>query len=207
MIDSRKIEDLHPTLQRGAVELIKRMKTKGLSVEICSTYRDTHRQNELYNKIPKVTTVRGGDSFHNWRLAFDIFETVHGWENDSFFRAAGQIWKGMGGVWGGDFKGFYDSGHMEFSNSLTTAKLKSGLTLPNDFKMKWEIVTVSTPIIKPTLKKGSTGDFVKELQTKLKIPSDGIFGTQTDLAVINFQKKNNLEVDGIVGAKTWAKLN
>ncbi len=35
---------------------------------------------------------------------------------------------------------------------------------------------------------------------------DGIFGRMTSTAVRNFQQRNNLEVDGYVGPKTWTKL-
>ncbi|MGB3637039.1 MAG: peptidoglycan-binding domain-containing protein, partial [Rivularia sp. (in: cyanobacteria)] len=35
---------------------------------------------------------------------------------------------------------------------------------------------------------------------------DGIFGSKTEEAVINFQKSQQLLPDGIVGEKTWAKL-
>ena len=37
--------------------------------------------------------------------------------------------------------------------------------------------------------------------------TDGIFGKQTDKSVRHFQKKYDLVVDGIVGTKTWIKLN
>ena len=56
------------------------------------------------------------------------------------------------------------------------------------------------------LKKGSKGDEVKVLQAALHITQDGIFGTLTDAAVRAFQREHNLDVDGIVGAKTWAAL-
>lgn len=35
---------------------------------------------------------------------------------------------------------------------------------------------------------------------------DGIFGIKTETAVRNYQAKNDLSVDGVVGAKTWSKL-
>lgn len=57
-----------------------------------------------------------------------------------------------------------------------------------------------------TLKQGSRGAEVKTLQILLGIKSDGIFGKQTRANVVQFQSKNGLVVDGIVGAKTWAKL-
>lgn len=57
-----------------------------------------------------------------------------------------------------------------------------------------------------TIKKGSRGDAVATLQRMLNLLPDGIFGAITDEAVRDFQKSNNLSVDGIVGPKTWAAL-
>jgi len=64
----------------------------------------------------------------------------------------------------------------------------------------------------PTIKNGSEGDIVKYLQYKLFSrlynpgTIDGIFGKNTINAVKEFQKDNNLSMDGIVGPKTWSKL-
>lgn len=57
-----------------------------------------------------------------------------------------------------------------------------------------------------TIKLGSRGTDVVTLQKRLNLHPDGIFGPLTDEAVREFQKANGLTVDGIVGAKTWAKL-
>lgn len=57
-----------------------------------------------------------------------------------------------------------------------------------------------------TLKRGMRGEDVKWLQWKLGISYDGIFGAQTEKSVKDFQRNNALVVDGIVGAKTLAKL-
>ena len=35
---------------------------------------------------------------------------------------------------------------------------------------------------------------------------DGIFGTNTRNAILNFQRRNNLNVDGKIGANTWYAL-
>ena len=62
------------------------------------------------------------------------------------------------------------------------------------------------------IQQGNTGSTVKTMQRKLKNwgyykgSIDGIFGAQTKQAVKNFQKKNGLKVDGIVGPKTLAAL-
>lgn len=58
------------------------------------------------------------------------------------------------------------------------------------------------------VKQGSTGQVVRNIQTKLKNWGyykgrvDGVFGVQTKTAVKSFQKKNGLTADGIVGKKT-----
>lgn len=63
------------------------------------------------------------------------------------------------------------------------------------------------------LKKGNNGTNVTELQNILKqrgfytAKVDGIFGDITLEAVKNFQRKNNLLIDGIVGPVTCKKLN
>ena len=65
----------------------------------------------------------------------------------------------------------------------------------------------------PIIKVGSRGRFVRYLQFMLKIEGynigsvDGVFGPNTQNAVIAFQQANNLTPDGIVGPKTWESIN
>lgn len=67
------------------------------------------------------------------------------------------------------------------------------------------------------LRKGSEGEEVKTLQRILNalgykgkngkvLTVDGIFGTNCDYAVKNFQMAESLSADGIVGKNTWNKL-
>jgi len=69
----------------------------------------------------------------------------------------------------------------------------------------------------PTIAYGSTGHWVKVLQTTLnndgwrdpkgkKLVVDGIFGSNTLFAVRNFQSIYAPPADGIVGPKTWHAL-
>ena len=68
---------------------------------------------------------------------------------------------------------------------------------------------------RPTLRKGSKGEYVTLLQTMLinrgysvgAMGADGDFGSRTEKAVEAFQRANGLTVDGIVGAKTWTALD
>jgi putative chitinase len=57
-----------------------------------------------------------------------------------------------------------------------------------------------------TLRRGSTGEAVKQMQQKLGITADGNFGPGTEAAVRKWQAANGLTADGIVGPRTLAAL-
>jgi len=56
------------------------------------------------------------------------------------------------------------------------------------------------------VKKGSKGDAVKQIQRKLGLVADGIFGSGTEAAVKKWQAEHGLVADGIVGPKTLEKM-
>ena len=62
------------------------------------------------------------------------------------------------------------------------------------------------------LRRGSRGDTVREIQTRLKRwgyysgAVDGVFGAATESAVKAFQRRNGLTPDGVVGEKTAAAI-
>jgi peptidoglycan hydrolase-like protein with peptidoglycan-binding domain len=60
---------------------------------------------------------------------------------------------------------------------------------------------------RPTLRRDSTGDAVKELQLKLGVEQVGTFGPKTEAAVRAFQRSLGIVPDGIVGPKTWDALD
>ena len=75
-----------------------------------------------------------------------------------------------------------------------------------------------TDISRPKLKKGSTGEAVKELQNDLNLLGstdglkrellvDGLFKLRTQQSVKKFQTEHGLKVDGIVGKITWGKID
>lgn len=71
------------------------------------------------------------------------------------------------------------------------------------------------PVTFPTLRKGSKGEYVTLLQTKLiqqgydlsPYGADGSFGAKTEAAVKQFQRDHGLASDGVVGQRTWSELN
>lgn len=62
------------------------------------------------------------------------------------------------------------------------------------------------------VRSGSKGSNVISVQKELKAagispgPVDGDFGAKTRKAVMSYQRKHHLAVDGVVGAKTWSAL-
>jgi len=61
------------------------------------------------------------------------------------------------------------------------------------------------PGLKRNLKKGLQGDDVKQWQTFLGLtPATGYFDALTDTRTREYQKKNALVVDGVVGKNTWS---
>jgi len=69
-----------------------------------------------------------------------------------------------------------------------------------------------TTLLRPTLKPGSRGSEVTELQATLKLLGyyggtvDGVYGQSTVSAVSQFQQAAGLNADGITGPATWNRL-
>lgn len=61
-------------------------------------------------------------------------------------------------------------------------------------------------LMRPTLKAGSGGVDVIELQKLLGVRPTGVFDTATTVAVKNYQGLHKLKPDGIVGPLTWASI-
>ena len=74
------------------------------------------------------------------------------------------------------------------------------------------VLAVAQPALPALSRRGSRGEEVKQIQTVLKDRElydgniDGIYGSQTEKAVIQFQKQMGLTPDGIVGPKTLSAM-
>lgn len=69
-------------------------------------------------------------------------------------------------------------------------------------------VAAQTGLASPpaVLRRGDRGDLVREMQRRLGVGVDGIFGPATEAAVRAFQRSQGLTPDGIVGPQTAARL-
>ena len=134
MINSRKIEDLHPYVAKLCRAFVAACKKDGIDILITSTWRDNESQNALFaqgrtkpGKI--VTNARGGSSFHNYKLAFDFVPIVNGkaqWNDLATFKRAGAIGKRLGLDWAGDWKTFKELAHLQWTGGLSLAQLRAG---------------------------------------------------------------------------------
>lgn len=134
MINSRNIDDLHPHVQVLCRRFLERTRDQGIDVIVTSTYRDYESQTALYAQgrtTPGriVTNARPGQSFHNFRLAFDFVPIDHGkaqWTDTATFTRCGLIAEEVGLEWAGRWKRFRELAHAQWTGGLTLAELRSG---------------------------------------------------------------------------------
>jgi peptidoglycan L-alanyl-D-glutamate endopeptidase CwlK len=137
MITSRKLSDLHPKVEYLANKFVLACAKVGIDVIITSTFRDDESQNNLYAQGrtkagKKVTNAKGGESFHNYKLAFDFAPVVNGkccWNDKVLYQKCGEIAEGIGLEWAGRWKKFNEMAHCQYTGGLTIADLKNGRTL------------------------------------------------------------------------------
>lgn len=127
-ISIERIQKLHPSV-RNEVKLIleecNNALTKHSKLRITHGLRTFAEQDALYNKKPKVTNAKGGQSIHNYGFAVDIvllinqkeisYEIKKDWDDDgiSDWIECVNIFKKHNWSWGGDWKKFKDSPHFE----------------------------------------------------------------------------------------------
>lgn len=99
-----------------------------------------------------------------------------------------------------------------YVKTLCDTVIKYGLTAWDKSYNPPKSTSQSLTGVYPTLRKGSKGGYVKELQTILNynygahLSVDGCYGPLTEIALISFQKLRGLKADGICGPKSWAEL-
>lgn len=125
---ANKIEDLHPAIQGAATAVIADLQAQGIPVRVMSTFRSVEEQDRLYNSGRGVTRVRGGGSYHNYALAFDIapVEVL----SDSNWDPENPVWDKVGAAmkrhgfeWGGDWRSFQDRPHAQVAG-ISIAQLR-----------------------------------------------------------------------------------
>ena len=108
-------------LKMEQLELV--MAEHGKPIWIVSMFRTWKEQNDLYakgrNKSGKIiTNARGGQSYHNYGLAFDVAFRNFNWDPPAWdwWEILGEEGRKVGLIWGGSFK---DYGHFEYHPNFT----------------------------------------------------------------------------------------
>ena len=143
-ITLQRIETFHPLFRSWLKELYieanNKILPKGYRLRFTHVLRTIKEQDDLYaqgrtKKGSIVTNAKGGQSIHNYGLAFDIvilrdldnngtFETADFTVNE-YWKKIASFFKSKGFIWGGDFKSFKDAPHFELSNGLKWSYFKA----------------------------------------------------------------------------------
>jgi peptidoglycan L-alanyl-D-glutamate endopeptidase CwlK len=114
------IQTLLPAAQEKAREFMKAVQAAGVTIKIISGTRTFAEQDALYRQGrdlpgPKVTKARGGQSNHNFGVAWDvgIFKSGQYLGESPLYAQVGGIGKGLGLEWGGDWTSFPDEPHFQ----------------------------------------------------------------------------------------------
>lgn len=139
MINSRSTKDLHPRVKALAEAFLAKCAEAGINIIITSTYRDIESQNALYAQGRTApgqiaTNARGGQSFHNYRVAFDFCPLINGkaaWSDTTQFTKCGMVGESVGLEWAGRWTTFRELAHLQFTSGLTIRDFQGGKELPN----------------------------------------------------------------------------
>lgn len=129
----RRLDRLHPAVRTRGAALLDLCSHAGLAVLVSQGMRTWEEQNALYAKgrtVPPlgrkfvVTMAKGGQSYHNFGLAFDIvvLDAVGkaDWDiNHPGWRTAGALGKSVGLEWGGDWTKLKDFPHFQYTGGLS----------------------------------------------------------------------------------------
>lgn len=119
---TKDINDLLPVVKKMAMEFQAKAKLAGIDFVVTSVYRSIEEQNAIYAQgrtTPGgiVTNAKGGQSFHNWKVAFDIVPVIAGkaiWNDNALWSKLGQIGQSVGLEWGGSWANFKDLPHFQY---------------------------------------------------------------------------------------------
>lgn len=138
----RRIGTLHPKLQQEVTDLINTFyDTYGIKMRVTQALRTFEEQNNLYAigrtvNGDRVTNAKGGQSYHNYGLAFDIVPIINGkaiWNNHKIFEDFAKIAKAKGWKWGGNFTTFKDRPHFEKTFGMHYSQLSTMYTDSNPY--------------------------------------------------------------------------
>lgn len=136
MINSRSLDELLPPVAERAHKFLALCAANDLDILVTCTYRDFETQDRLYAQgrmLPgqTVTWAKAGDSWHNWRRAFDVVPlragkpiwSVRGHDKEIWLKV-GELGVSCGLEWGGNWTRHPDYPHFQDKMGRTLYGLK-----------------------------------------------------------------------------------
>jgi peptidoglycan L-alanyl-D-glutamate endopeptidase CwlK len=130
-IDEQRIKQLQPRIRLAAAMLVTHAASLGYRLIITQGLRTWREQDELYAQgrtAPGsvVTNARGGTSWHNFGLAFDVaLLRDDGSVDYDIPEEVGRLGEGQGLEWGGRWRGFRDDAHFQSRRHLTIREARA----------------------------------------------------------------------------------
>lgn len=129
----RNIMTLHPKAQEAARKFLKRLSDEGINARIISGTRTYAEQDDLYAKGrtkpgPKVCNAKGGQSNHNFSIAWDIgiFDAQGAYLPESpLYEKAAKVALVDGLEWGGNWQSFKDRPHYQLITGLSIEEVRA----------------------------------------------------------------------------------
>lgn len=144
LITIQRISEAHPKIRKKMLEDYKGANDllgKGVSLRFAYVYRSNALQDKIFNERPKKTNARGGQSIHNYGLAFDIvmlydndgngtfeeasYSQLKDFDKDSIadWKEVTDYFKSKGWECGADWKSIKDAPHFQMTFKHTWASL------------------------------------------------------------------------------------
>ena len=136
-VTKTRIALLHPQISdevKSLIEQANKVISPNITIRVVQGLRTIEEQNDLYAQGrtkpgKKVTNAKAGQSFHNYKLAFDFVPIVNGkaqWNDLATFKRAGAIGERLGLDWAGRWISFKELAHLQWSGGLSLAQLRAG---------------------------------------------------------------------------------
>ena len=145
LITIDRIKEAHPKLRDKMLQDYKdanNLLGKGVRLRFAYVFRSNALQDKLYNQRPKITNAKGGQSIHNYGLAFDIvmlydndgngtfeeasYSMIKDFDKDTIadWKEVTNFFKSKGWECGADWKTFKDAPHFQFDYGFDWKVLK-----------------------------------------------------------------------------------
>lgn len=131
----RQLNELLPMVEKAAQAAVQECEQSGWPLLITCTYRSGEEQEALYaqGRIkpgPKVTNARAGQSFHQYRVALDLYPMVGGkpdfsGKHPNWLKIAA-VFKKHGFEWAYEWKRFKEMPHFQMTGGRPLSYFQNG---------------------------------------------------------------------------------